>query len=201
MAVSDFKPFASGGAANVESQATWASESGIQSNGFTAGIATSAQFNKAMRQVSSWSAMFGQMCLNAGINALDDGNITNLMNSFWSGLQATFYRIGYSGNAGLLVGTISSGTSLTQTFPTIIPKISGTLAIISTVSPTTNSATITHKILKDGSTESTEVTLGASTSIGGYGCTQGVGVTISQVITASAAFSGVASITYSIEPN
>ncbi|HHS0916091.1 TPA: gp53-like domain-containing protein, partial [Salmonella enterica subsp. enterica] len=49
MAKNDFKPFATGKGANVTSQPDWEALPALLS-GFTAGKASSAQVNKALRQ-------------------------------------------------------------------------------------------------------------------------------------------------------
>jgi hypothetical protein len=51
MAKNDFKPFATGAGANVMSQADWEALPALLS-GFTAGKASSAQVNKAIRQAA-----------------------------------------------------------------------------------------------------------------------------------------------------
>lgn len=45
----DFCTIATGGSANVESQASWVADA-VRTNGFQSGIANSAQINKVLRQ-------------------------------------------------------------------------------------------------------------------------------------------------------
>ena len=76
---SDFLPFATGSGANVESQATWATDAAV-TNGFSSGIASSAKFNKAIRQGTFIAAGVAQWVANAiKGNVPDDGNLTNLV--------------------------------------------------------------------------------------------------------------------------
>lgn len=79
MALIEYLPFATNGSPNVESQAAYAG-SGHQTNGFTSGLAASAQLNKVWRQASVMTAAmanFLSQSLN-GINILDDGNVAVL---------------------------------------------------------------------------------------------------------------------------
>ena len=58
MAKNDFKPFATGAGANVMSQADWEALPALLS-GFTAGKASSAQVNKAIRQSAFYRGRAG----------------------------------------------------------------------------------------------------------------------------------------------
>ncbi len=78
MATTDILPFATGGSANVESQASYATDSST-TNGFSSGIATSSKLNKVWRQSSFMAAGFANWMVNLGINVPDDGNLTNLV--------------------------------------------------------------------------------------------------------------------------
>lgn len=85
----DFLPFATGGSANVESQADYAADPST-TNGFSAGLASSAKFNKAMRQASVLAAAMANWVsqkLNASV--LDDGNLTNLVDQIDGAVAAT----------------------------------------------------------------------------------------------------------------
>lgn len=108
----DFLAFATGGGANVESQAAFAADP-TTSTGFIAGIGLSAKLNKVWRQSSFISAGLATfVATNAAVNVLDDGNlagfvtnlttaITNLVasGSRWSGTS------GGSANAQTLTPT------------------------------------------------------------------------------------------------
>lgn len=97
MAQIDYQPIATGAGANVDSQANFQG-SGYQTNGFTAGVAQSAQMNKVWRQSSMIAAAVANVISQVlgGINVLDDGNLTNLVNLL---LQMLFN----GGNQGYVV--------------------------------------------------------------------------------------------------
>lgn len=79
MATNDFLPFATGGAANVLTQAQWAAL-GALLNGFQSGIADSKSINKAFRQSSIMSAVLAQFIVDkTGANATDDGTTATLL--------------------------------------------------------------------------------------------------------------------------
>lgn len=74
MAKNNFKPFATAANANVTAQADWESLPALLS-GFTAGKASSAQINKALRQASFIAAALAQYTSdNTGDDVLDDGD-------------------------------------------------------------------------------------------------------------------------------
>lgn len=78
MATNDFKPFAIGAGANVVTQAEWQTLPAL-SAGFTSGKASSAQFNKGLRQSSSMAAAVGQFIADAtGLDVKDDGDVAGL---------------------------------------------------------------------------------------------------------------------------
>ena len=85
MATNNFKAFAIDPNANVTSQADWEALPALLS-GFTAGKASSAQVNKAIRQSSTIASMVGQIIANAGINAKDNGDINSLITGYVAGL-------------------------------------------------------------------------------------------------------------------
>lgn len=92
MATNDFKPFATGAGANVLSQADWAALPALLS-GFSSGKASSAQVNKAIRQASTIGALVGQFIANAGVDALDNGDVNGLVTKFTNAL-ITNLRLG-----------------------------------------------------------------------------------------------------------
>ena len=73
----DFLPFATGGTPNVLSQAAW-SALAARSTGFQAGVADSAQLNKAWRQSAAMAAAIGTLVDQNGGDALDNGDIAAL---------------------------------------------------------------------------------------------------------------------------
>lgn len=75
MAASDFLAFATGGGANVESQATYAADA-TTGSGFATGVASSQKCNKVWRQASFVAAGVARFMLDAlGINIADDGDL------------------------------------------------------------------------------------------------------------------------------
>ncbi|EAM8511054.1 phage tail protein [Salmonella enterica] len=79
MAKNDFKPFATGKGANVTSQPDWEALSALLS-GFTAGKASSAQVNKALRQASFIAAALAQYTASkSGQDVLDDGDLSGFI--------------------------------------------------------------------------------------------------------------------------
>lgn len=81
----DFKAFALDPNANVLSQANWEALPALLS-GFTAGKASSAQVNKAIRQATTIGALVGQFIANAGVDALDNGDVNGLVTKFTNAL-------------------------------------------------------------------------------------------------------------------
>ncbi len=79
MAKNDFKPFATGKGANVTSQPDWEALPALLS-GFTAGKASSAQVNKALRQASFIAAALAQYTASkSGKDVLDDGDLSGFI--------------------------------------------------------------------------------------------------------------------------
>ncbi|EFF9755123.1 phage tail protein [Escherichia coli] len=92
MAKNDFKAFATDRNANVMSQEEWEALPALIS-GFTAGKASSAQVNKAIRQASFIAAALAQYTANkSGLDVLDDadlnGFITKMTTAFGKDFQA-----------------------------------------------------------------------------------------------------------------
>ncbi|EAQ6363621.1 tail fiber protein [Salmonella enterica subsp. enterica serovar Oranienburg] len=79
MAKNDFKPFATGKGANVTSQPDWEALPALLS-GFTAGKASSAQVNKALRQASFIAAAIAQYTADkSGLDVHDDGDLSGFI--------------------------------------------------------------------------------------------------------------------------
>ncbi|EDV9461107.1 phage tail protein [Salmonella enterica subsp. enterica serovar Havana] len=79
MAKNDFKPFATGKGANVTPQPDWEALPALLS-GFTAGKASSAQVNKALRQASFIAAALAQYTASkSGKDVLDDGDLSGFI--------------------------------------------------------------------------------------------------------------------------
>lgn len=86
MSKNDFKAFATDRNANVMSQEEWEALPALLS-GFTAGKASSAQVNKAIRQASFIAAALAQYTANkSGLDVLDDGDL----NGFIAKMSAAF---------------------------------------------------------------------------------------------------------------
>ena len=73
MPTNEFLPFAAAGGANVLPQADYAG-SASRLAGVIAGTATSALANKSWRQSASMAAALGDTLVDAGYDALDDGD-------------------------------------------------------------------------------------------------------------------------------
>lgn len=87
MATNEFLPFATGGGANVEAQATYAADPST-SVGFSSGTAQSAKFNKVFRQAAFMAAMIGQFISDElAADVLDDGNLAGKKTQFIAALQ------------------------------------------------------------------------------------------------------------------
>ncbi|WP_249189102.1 phage tail protein [Burkholderia cenocepacia] len=75
----DFQPFATGGGANVLSQADYLALAAL-ATGFQAGTAQSAALNKVWRQSSIMSSVLAQLIVDlTGQNATDDGTTATLL--------------------------------------------------------------------------------------------------------------------------
>ncbi len=85
MATNNFKAFALDPNANVMSQADWEALPALLS-GFTAGKASSAQVNKAIRQATTIGALIGQFIANSGADALDNADVNGLVTKFTNAL-------------------------------------------------------------------------------------------------------------------
>ncbi|ARF50975.1 hypothetical protein [Pantoea stewartii] len=92
MATNNFKAFALDPNANVMSQADWEALPALLS-GFTAGKASSAQVNKAIRQATTIGALIGQFIANSGADALDNADVNGLVTKFTNALT-TNLRLG-----------------------------------------------------------------------------------------------------------
>lgn len=88
MAINNFKPFALDPNANVTSQADWEALPALLS-GFTAGKASSAQVNKALRQSTVMASVLAQFISDsAGVDVLDNGNTAQILANLNTGMTA-----------------------------------------------------------------------------------------------------------------
>lgn len=93
MAKNNFKPFATGAGANVMSQADWEALPALLS-GFTAGKASSAQVNKAIRQASFIAAALAQYTANkSGLDVLDDGDVAGFISKMSTAFGKDFQAL------------------------------------------------------------------------------------------------------------
>jgi hypothetical protein len=89
MPIVDYLPVATGGGADVDTQAEFAG-SGYQQNGFVVGIAQPSQANKVWRQSSMIaSAIATAISELLNIDILDDGNLANLVANFKAALATS----------------------------------------------------------------------------------------------------------------
>lgn len=99
MSINNFKPFAAASGANVVSQTDYEALTAL-ATGFTAGVAKSAQVNKAIRQATFIAAGVAQFTADAsGADVLDDGDL----NKFGTLIKRAITLIA-SQEAGTLVG-------------------------------------------------------------------------------------------------
>ncbi len=106
MATNNFKPFALDPNANVTSQADWEALPALLS-GFTAGKASSAQVNKAIRQASFIAAALAQYTANKSrLDVLDDGDLNGFISKMGTAFGKDFQALDatLSALAGLATG-------------------------------------------------------------------------------------------------
>lgn len=93
MAINNFKAFALDPNANVTSQADWEALPALLS-GFTAGKASSAQVNKAIRQASFIAAALAQYTANkSGQDVLDNGDLNGFIIKMVAGFGKDFQAL------------------------------------------------------------------------------------------------------------
>lgn len=153
MPSNDFKPFATGSSANVTDQATFAAAS-TTTNGFSSGLAKSADVNKVLRQASFVAAAVAQMVAdNQSNNVADDGNVANFETNLIAAIRAlvpgafVYSKLGsgyikFPGtNAPIIqwttTSTISAGSHIDVAWPTTFP--SGPLFALANVIGTSDS--------------------------------------------------------------
>nr|WP_313506906.1 phage tail protein [Kosakonia sacchari] len=90
MATNNFKPFATGGGANVTSQADWEALAALLT-GFQSGKASSAQVNKALRQATFIASALAQYTADrSGLDVLDDGDVSGFVSKMSAAFGADF---------------------------------------------------------------------------------------------------------------
>jgi len=107
-ATNDYKQYAGGSGANAETQAGYLADTTLI-DGSVTGILPSTRFNKICRQATMASAALGQIIANAGVNILDDGDVSNFAAQLLAALTAAI-----GGDNASPVGTIIqfSGSSV-----------------------------------------------------------------------------------------
>jgi hypothetical protein len=107
MPQNDFKPFAAQSGANVVTQAAYAAAPELGS-GFSAGISSSAKFNKVWRQSSIISAVVAQAIADVlGVNIIDDGTTATIEANFIQLLRSGGSYLIDNGTANTLVATMT----------------------------------------------------------------------------------------------
>lgn len=91
MATNQFKPFATGPAANVTPQEDWEALPALLS-GFTSGKASSAQVNKALRQTSFIASALAEFVSEkSGEDVLDDGDVAGFIAKLTTSIATVSY--------------------------------------------------------------------------------------------------------------
>ena len=132
-ASNDFLVFAGGAGANVLSQPQYAARSEIPT-GVQSGQASSALFNKTVRQSSIIASMIGQFIANqSGANATDDGTTATLLANFIASIQATTRRR-FTANTNFYVNpSTGNDTNLGLTTAAPFRTIQGAITAISSL--------------------------------------------------------------------
>jgi hypothetical protein len=158
---SEYLPIATGGGANVDSQANFAGSS-YQTQGFATGIAQPFQANKCWRQSSMVAAALTLFIANfLNVAVPDDGNLANLI--AWIG--QVFQTVPVRGQFTLPGGTLNSagqsvdntGIAVTGTQVAVVSILSGTIDPILTYAVTTTGGTISLVV---SNTSSSTITWG-----------------------------------------
>lgn len=113
MNINNFKPFATGLAADVVTQVEFEADTTLLSQGFKAGTANSLKLNKVWRQASFISAAIAQFVSNAGYDVLDDGNLNTFLSNFLSARNA-FLNKNVAGNTDITLDPL-----LEANYPTL----------------------------------------------------------------------------------
>lgn len=112
MPTNDFLPFATGGGANVETQAAYAADPN-RTSGFQTGVAPSAPFNKVWRQAAFMAAVVANVIFTTlGVDVLDDGDLADKSTLLVNTIKSIVSTVGYA----LLASPAFTGT---PTAPTV----------------------------------------------------------------------------------
>ncbi|MBN4665449.1 hypothetical protein HUS70_07350 [Pandoraea nosoerga] len=144
MATNDFLTFAGGSGANVLSQADYAALTSILSNGFSSGVAQSAQVNKVLRQASIMSAVLAQFAVDlTGKNAVDDGTTASILAMLKAAVSAqSLGVVGQCRNLVINVPAASSTASVTADEIIVESALGGQRYCLANFNKTVNLASV-----------------------------------------------------------
>lgn len=109
MATNNFKPFATSGGANVETQSAFEADTSVLSNGFSTGIAESIKLNKVWRQSAVITSQLAQIAADSsGLDLLDDGDLTTLRTHLGTGLHLISRAIDTSSTVNVMTASLST---------------------------------------------------------------------------------------------
>ena len=136
MATNDFLPIATGGGANVLTQAQYAALTSILANGFQTGTINSSQVNKVWRQASIMSAVLAQFIADGtGANSVDDGTTATLLANLKNAVQG-YGVVQYADATGTDTITASYPNFVTSALADGDPLLLGTAGPNTTTAPT-----------------------------------------------------------------
>jgi hypothetical protein len=108
----DFLPWAVGSGANVTDQTTYAALTALLS-GWSSGVASSAQINKAIRQGTVMASVLANFIANnANVSVLDNGDTATLLTNFGAALKAASSTAGFLNKSNNLSDLASIPTAL-----------------------------------------------------------------------------------------
>lgn len=111
MPVNNFKAFATGASANVISQDDYEALTALVT-GFTAGKASSAQVNKALRQATFIAAALAQFVADTkNTDVLDNGDLSTFVTTLTEALNASASSLLNSANTWTALQTFDAGLS------------------------------------------------------------------------------------------
>ncbi|AOY99915.1 hypothetical protein BKK81_12165 [Cupriavidus sp. USMAHM13] len=115
----DFLPFAAGSGANVLTQAQYAALTSLIANGFSAGVAPSAQLNKVWRQGGLMAAVLAQFIVaNTGQTAIDDGTTATLLANLATAISVTARQNPVLADTGAANAYVVSNLAAFTAYPT-----------------------------------------------------------------------------------
>jgi hypothetical protein len=116
----DFKPFAVNPTSEVMPQYQW-DEGTLRRQGHVPGLASPFLANKAERQGTLGAASIGELINRAGLNAIDDGDVTQIANA----LQAAVIYMAQKMLFDLLSGTAPNNESVLIGFDPVSEALFG----------------------------------------------------------------------------